>query len=189
MCFENGSQNNLTSHPLLLQIGNYMKPTTLLEGLKANYPQSVHPTDVAQHDFIRTLKNTGYSEQQFDKLYDRLLSDCEFFPRIADIYRCAAKLNLERPGINEITRTRQLLDSQSDSYTGGITFNEWLYGGGYEEIIEDCGGDMKKVHKRLNLMGVTSLPERKRPKEPQKFEFLAEDLPMFEWPSSSIDEL
>jgi hypothetical protein len=81
------------------------------------------------------------------------------------------------------------LDEQADAYEGGMTFNEWLYGGGYEEIIADCRGDMKKVHARLNLMGVTSLPERPKEKAPQKMEFLTEDLPMFDFPSSSIEEL
>jgi len=131
----------------------------------------------------------AFNDMQHDKLYDELLATCEFFPRIADLYRCVNKLALERADQNDATRTRRMLDEQKDSYEGGITFNQWLYGGGYEEIVEDCHGDMKKVRARLNLMGVTSLPEQKRPDTPQRMEFLTEDLPMFDFPSSSIEDL
>jgi hypothetical protein len=161
----------------------------MYDGIMANYPASTHPQENGKRDFIRTLKNFGFSDSQYDKLYDELLASCDFFPKVHDLYRCVKKLALERPGTNEALRTKQLLDAQKESEKDGITFNEWLYGGGYEEIIEDCHGDMQKVHKRLNLMGVTSLPERKRPKEPQKFEFLAENLPEFDFSFSSIDEL
>ncbi len=166
-----------------------MTSKDLLEGIKANYPTSTHPTELGERDFIRSVRSFGFIDSQLDKLYDELLATCDFFPKVHDLYRCVKKLGLERIEQNQVNQTRKMLDEQADSYTGGITFNQWLYSGGYEEIVQDCHGNMKKVRARLNLMGVTSLPERVRPKEPQRMEFLTEDLPVFDFPSSSIEDL
>lgn len=165
-----------------------MTPAKILEGLKANYPQSTHPQENAERDFLRTVKNMGFTPQQHAQLYDELLATCDFFPKVHDIYRCSKKLKFERAGLDAVSQTRKMLDSRDDGQPV-MSFHEWLYSGGYETIVHDCEGDMLKVHKRLALMGVTSLPERPRPKEAQKFEFLTDNLPAFDFPFNPIDEL
>jgi len=136
----------------------------LMEGLKSNYAPGLHPTELAERDFTRTLRNMGYTHEQLNLLYDELLSSCEYFPKVYDIHRAVSKLQLVRPERNALTQTKQMLDERESYEHDAITFEEWWHNGGYEFVRQDCDGDPVKIQKRLAVMGITRMPEAPKPK-------------------------
>ena len=131
-----------------------MEISKVLEGLKANYAPGLHPTEVAERDFVRTLRNMGFQTDQLDRLYDELLSSCDFFPKVFDVHQAVLKLGLTRPERNQLNKTKELLDDYSRKDRGGMTFREWFHNGGYEFICRDCGHDQVKIRRRLQVMGI-----------------------------------
>jgi len=159
-----------------------MKIEKLIEGLKANYPESQHPTEVRQKDFVRTLKNMGLSAEQHELLYNELLRKCEFFPKVYDLHAVVGSLAIERSENTAVSRTRKMLtEREMIESEGGVTFREWLRDGGLQQIIEDCGGDMARVKKVLGVMGVSAIPDYRMPEKKADHtadaDFLTEHLP------------
>jgi hypothetical protein len=66
----------------------------LLESLKEHYPSQLHPSDQAMKDMIRTVRTLKYTYDQIDALYDRLIQNCEFFPKTYDIITHASNLGM-----------------------------------------------------------------------------------------------
>jgi hypothetical protein len=85
----------------------------LLDGLKANYNQALHPTETQEKDMLRVLRNIGYSEPQLDLIYDELLRTCEYFPKIFDIHNAGSTLRLARPA---------RVDNESTNNYGWLSF-------------------------------------------------------------------
>lgn len=75
-------------------------PKELMSSLLVHYPESLHPSDQAQKDMIRTLSKLKYSPKQLDDLYDKLIQECNYFPKVYDLITQASNLNLS-------TRERQ----------------------------------------------------------------------------------
>lgn len=169
-----------------------MNAKHLMDGLKANYAVSLHPTELHEKDFLRTLRNLGYDGEQLDVLYNELISTCEFFPKVYDLHRCASKLGLQRKGSDAVTQTRRMLDDHFTPPPDAITFDEWLHTGGMETIREDCNYDETKIHRVLNMMGVVAAarPEEKKTDEHHEFEFISDNLPVYDFPEEiSLDDL
>jgi hypothetical protein len=169
-----------------------MNAKILMAGLKANYATGLHPSDLHEQDFIRTLRNMGYGPEQLELLYNELLKTCEFFPKVFDIHRCAGALNLKRPGKTELDTTRELIDGFADHKDGAMTFQEWLADGGMDQIMQDCNYDERKIAQRLAMMGVLARPIPDEPEKSKKhksdFEFIAGELPSYDFPER-IDDL
>lgn len=68
-----------------------MNSKEFITGLKANWPVSLHPTEYSEKDLIRTLRTLHYNPNQLQKIYDEVLKECEYFPKIHDIIRAANK--------------------------------------------------------------------------------------------------
>ena len=169
----------------------------LIEKLKANYPVGGHPNEVREKDFRRTLKNMGFSSDQLDRLYNKILESCDFFPKVYDLHQAVNTLGLERQNATPIANTQKMLEGFKGHEEGAITFKEWLDTGGYEQIWEDCGYDRDKYFKRLRFMGVAVTPDYKMEPKPKELkaevEFLTECLPEFGFEDNnrpvSLDEL
>ena len=136
-----------------------MDVKTLIEGLKNNYPVGVHPTEIAEKDFLRTLRNMGFAPDQLDKLYDELLASCSFFPKVFDIHSAVFKLGLVRPEQDAVQRTANMLEGYQDHVGKELTFREWLGRGGYETICRECSNDQEKIQRRLAAMGIIQRPD------------------------------
>lgn len=73
-----------------------MNPKMLLEGLKQNYPESTHPSEIKSNDLLRALKNVKLTDDQYEDLYNEILKKCDFFPKVSEIYSCYAALGIVR---------------------------------------------------------------------------------------------
>jgi hypothetical protein len=136
----------------------------LISGLKANYPESTHPSANAEKDFVRVLLNMGFTESQLDMLYDELLRVCQFFPKIYDIHTAKGNLGLQSKRQSEVERTKAELEAQ-EAYDGtAMTFKEWLNDGGMEFIHDQFNGDEQKIHEHLAMLGALDQPVMERKK-------------------------
>lgn len=63
-----------------------------VDGLMAQYPESLHPPQDAIKDMVRVLRKLNYSDRQMQDLYDKVIFNCSFFPRINDLITAASDL-------------------------------------------------------------------------------------------------
>ena len=73
-----------------------MNAREFMECLCANYAEALHPTTQAQTDMLRMVISLKLTGDQLQRVYDGCLRDCEFFPKVADIYTQASHLGLVR---------------------------------------------------------------------------------------------
>lgn len=101
-----------------------MNSKGVIDGLKANYPAGLHPSEQQQRDMMRTMKALKYGPVELQKLYDELLRRCEFFPKVADIISCASAIALPlRPKTRE--RVWNCVEVDGRQYAIDKGFMEW----------------------------------------------------------------
>jgi hypothetical protein len=170
-----------------------MNSRELINGLKANYPESTYPSELHEKDMLRTIMNFGYTSTDLSNLYDELLKTCNYFPKVFDIHRCSQALGINSHKIDseELNKTRELLKSYNNHEEGTMSFKDWINGGGIAQIRRDCDYDEVKVQKILNIMGAAVRQEAPREEKPAKeMTFLVDALPAYDFPEIvSLDEL
>lgn len=77
-----------------------MNVKDFIESLKSNYQQSLWPSEQGQKDLTRILIGKRYSSIQLERIKDKCLVECDFFPKISEIIKCAGEL-----GISESRQT------------------------------------------------------------------------------------
>ena len=132
-----------------------MNPKTLVEGLKMNYHESLHPSSTAEKDMIRTLRNLDFEHEQNTKIYEWLLANCQFFPKVYDIHEAVRTLKIHKQGtaISQTELTRREIERRKEYEKDAISLDEWLRTGGYEFVCEQFHGDPVKIRQHLARMG------------------------------------
>jgi hypothetical protein len=99
----------------------------LLQNLKGQYPEAFHPSEQACKDLIRTLRGLQLSPDQMFTLYDKLIQNCEYFPKTYDVITQSSGMTsptkgkkIDRPSVGftvDGMRYVKMLSSPSEPYT------------------------------------------------------------------------
>jgi hypothetical protein len=74
--------------------GGGMDAKGWMKKLMEYYPEGLHPSEVMRKDLVRCVRTFGYSEEQLEELYEKIVMNCEFFPKVYDVVTQAGELRL-----------------------------------------------------------------------------------------------